>query len=88
MIYRKVSSPTLNCLLMTQVVQNLGVLKHFALWDILNSKSQTRKIVKMHKDFELSQVFIYNFPCQNVLIFPMYILFIKRIETFGLEMSF
>ena len=25
---------------------------------------------------------MYNFLCQNVLIFPMYILFTKRIETF------
>ena len=42
---------------------DLGVLKHFEL------KNQRRKIVKIHKDFEQYQVFMYNFLCQNVLIF-------------------
>ena len=49
------------------VVYKLGVLAHFVLWDImwgyqhiLSFKNQTRKIDKIHKDFELYQVFMYN----------------------------
>ena len=58
---------------------------HILLWrysDILDSKNQTKKIAKTHKDFELYQIFMYNFQCQTVLIFPIYILFIKIIEAF------
>ena len=33
-------------------------------------KNHTRKIDNIHKDFELYQVFMDNFLCQNVLIFP------------------
>ena len=55
---------------------DLGVLGHFG------TEIKTRKIVKIHKDFELYQVFMYNFLCQNVLVFSIYILFKNRIETF------
>ena len=48
------------------VFLSLGVLGHSG------SKNQTRKVVKIQKDFEH----------QNVLIFSKYILFTKRIETF------
>ena len=54
---------------------DLGALKHF------KPKNQTRKTDKIHKDFEL-YFFMYNFLWQTVLIFPIYILFKKRIETF------
>ena len=37
---------------------------------------------KTDKDFQLYQVFVYNFLSQNMLIFPRYILFTKTIETF------
>ena len=46
----------------------LGVLGHFG------SKNKKRKIVTIHKNFELQQAFMYNFLCQNVLIFPVYII--------------
>ena len=45
-----------------------------------HTKSRQEKLLKIHKDFELYQVFIYNFLCQNILIFS--ILFTERIETF------
>ena len=54
------------------VVYKSGVLEHFAPpWGILglgsirtfSAKVKTRIIVKIHKDFELEQVFMYNFLC-------------------------
>ena len=45
----------------------LGVLALFVPWGIfgledkLGSKNPTRKIVKIHKNFELYQAFMYNF---------------------------
>ena len=45
-----------------QVVYNWGLLAHVV------QKNHTRKINKIHKDFELYQVFIHNFLSQNVLI--------------------
>ena len=48
----------------------------------LEVKNQTGKIVKIHKDFELYEVLMYNFPSQTVLIFAVYISFRKIIETF------
>ena len=56
---------------------------HFVPWGIFglgvlgkfNSKNQTRKIVKIDKNFELYQVFMSNCLCQTVL-------FTKIIETF------
>ena len=44
-----------------------------------------KKIDKIDKDFELYEVFIHNFFCQNVWIFPLYILRIKRIDKFWSE---
>ena len=78
---------------LNSVVYKWGALKHFAPWDIfsfdiwrywknLGSKNQTDKISKIHKDFKLYQVFMYNFLWQTVLIFLMYILFTKRTEAF------
>ena len=48
----------------------------------MGPKNQTRKIVKIHKSFELYQVFMYNFLCQTVLIFLIHILVTKIIQTF------
>ena len=55
------------------VVYKSGVLEHFAPpWGILGLESirtfsaegkKLLKIVKIHKDFELEQVFMYNFLC-------------------------
>ena len=45
-----------------------GGMEHF--WP----KNHRRKIEKIHKDFELYQVFIYNFLSQNILILPNHIL--------------
>ena len=50
----------------------MEILPHFG------PENQTRKI---HKVFELYQIFMYNFLCQTVLIFLTY-LFTKRIDTF------
>ena len=41
----------------------------------LGLKNHARKISDIHKNFELYQVFMYNFLCQTVLTFPFYILF-------------
>ena len=49
---------------------------------ILSFKNHTRKIDKIHKDFELYQVFKHNFLYKNVWIFPLYILLTSRINTF------
>ena len=62
-----------------------NILEHILVWGhwkILSSKNQIRKIVIIHKKIELYQVFMYNFVCQTVLIFSIYILFAKIIETF------
>ena len=40
-----------------RVFLGLRALEHFGL------KNQTRKIVKIHKNFELQQVFMYKFLC-------------------------
>ena len=65
----------------------------------MRPRNQTRKIDKIHIDFQLSLSFMYNFLCQTVLIFPIdysqYIInipnisFTKWIESlhFGLEIS-
>ena len=64
------------------VVYNLEVSAYFTNSGILSPKNQTRKIVKIHEDFELYKVFLYNVLCQTVLIFPIYMLFTKIIKTF------
>ena len=46
------------------------------------SKEHTRKISDTHKDFELYQVLMHNFLCQNIQIFTSYILLAKRIGKF------
>ena len=46
------------------VFLGLGVLAHFS------TKIKQEKLLKTHKDFELYQVFMYNFLCQHVLICP------------------
>ena len=59
-----------------KVVHKLRVLAHFALWSIFGPgpKNQTRKIDKIHKDFELYQAFM----CQTVLKFSnIYIIYKK-----------
>ena len=52
---------------------------------ILGPKNHTRKINNIHKNFELQQVFMPNFLCQNIPIFPLHILLVRRIETFWSE---
>ena len=64
------------------VVCNLEVSARFTTSGILGLKNQKRKIAKIHKDFELYQVFMYNVICQTVPIFPIYMLFTKIIKTF------
>ena len=44
-------------------ISGLGVLGNFVL------KNQTRKIDRICKDFELYQVSLYNFLCQNVTMY-------------------
>ena len=71
--------------LSTTVVYNIGVLAHFG------PKKSEKKLTNFIKIFELYQVFMYNFLCQIVPIFPVYILFTKRIETIcpgGIETHF
>ena len=46
------------------------------------AKCHTKIFDKINQDFELCQVFIYNFMGQNVQIFALYILLIRRINTF------
>ena len=58
------------------LILDLRVLAHFG------SKKSYKKMDKTDKDFQLYQVFVYNFLSQNMLIFPRYILFTKTIETF------
>ena len=50
--------------------------------DILGSKNCTKEIGNIHKDFELYQLFMHNFLCQNVPILTLQILFTRRIDTF------
>ena len=49
---------------------------------ILDPKNHTRTVHNTHKDFELFQVFMRNFLCQNVRIFLLYILLTRRIDAF------
>ena len=48
--------------------------------DILDPKI-SRKIHNIYKDFKLYQLFLHKFLYQNVLIFPLDILFKRRINT-------
>ena len=65
------------------VVYNLA---RFAPWDIFGlrgistfwHKKSEKKIVKINIYFELKQVFMYTFLCQNVLIFPIFIIHKKN----------
>ena len=50
-------------------------------------KIRQEKLLKFTKIFALYQVFMYNFLCQTLLIFLIYILVTKIVKTFGLEMS-
>ena len=80
----------IKCSWILKIICNFGVLKHFLPGiyfdlDILKHfelKNQTRKIVTIKKKFELYQAFMYNFLCQTVLIFTIYLLFTIKIETF------
>ena len=53
--------------------------------DILGQKNYTRQISNIHKDFELYQIFMHNFLCQNFLIFPLQILLKRTINIFWSE---
>ena len=50
--------------------------------NIFDEKHHTRKIDKLHKDFEKYQFFMHNFQGQNVRILRLYILLARRINTF------
>ena len=69
-----------------QVVCNVGVLVHFGLGGIRTFCAQKIQI-KFIKFFELYQVFMCNFLCQTVLIFPIYIYFTKEFTPFDMEVS-
>lgn len=49
--------------------------------NILSSKAGTKNVT-IHKAFELYQISMYNFPDQTVVIFLIYTLFTKIIDTF------
>ena len=69
----------------TLLVYSLGVLGHFTprvylsfgVLEHSGLKTWTRTTFKIHNKFELYQVFVYNFMCQNVVHFPIYVLFTK-----------
>ena len=46
-------------------------------------KNRTIKISNIHKDFELFQLFMHNFLCQNISIFILYILLTINTIWFG-----
>ena len=55
------------------------------IWEyqnILGPQNHTREIDKIHKDWELYQVFMHKFLFQNVQILPLHILITRRISTF------
>ena len=58
------------------LVYNLEVLENFAL------KNQTWKIDKNHQKSEIYRVFTHNFLGQNVLVFALYVLVTRKINTF------
>ena len=45
-------------------------------------KIRQEKLKKFIKVFELYQIFLHNFLCQNVQIFPNYILLARKINNF------
>ena len=47
----------------------------------LGPKNRSKKISKIHKDFELYQLYMHNFLCQNVSILPLYKLLTKKMDT-------
>ena len=49
------------------------------------TKNSTRKKCNIDNDFELYQSFIHSFLRKNVLIFPLYILLLRRIDTCWFE---
>ena len=55
------------------------------IWEyqnILGPQNHTREIDKIHKDWELYQVFMHKFLFQNVQVLPLHILITRRISTF------
>ena len=58
------------------LVYNLEVLENFVL------KNQTWKIDKNHQKSEIYRVFTHNFFGQNVLVFALYVLVTRKINTF------
>ena len=63
-----------------------GGIESFPPWDYFDLRGlkhfELENFDTVNKYFELYQVFMYDFLCQNVPIFPMYILFTKITETF------
>ena len=48
----------------------------------MGPKTHTRKIDEIYKNFERYKVLMHNVLCQNVLMFSLYVLLTKRINTF------
>ena len=69
---------------MTNKLTTIAVCK-FGVSGYFGPKNITRLISYIQKDFELYQVLLHNFLCQNVLILPLYILLTRRITTFSPE---
>ena len=62
------------CLICIFISRTLKKYVNWGCYDILDPKNHTRKISNIQKKFELYQVFMRNFVCQNVPIFPLHIL--------------
>ena len=70
-----------SCLVIAMVIFCLNCYVSWGYWDILGSRSHSR-ISNIQENFELYEVFMHNFLCQNVPIFLLYILLTWRINTF------
>lgn len=58
------------------------LLHHLQRISGVATKSHAIKIGKIYKYFELYQHFMHSFLCQNVSIFPLYILLTRRTYSF------
>ena len=74
-----------------------GIYMIWGYRNILGPKSHAIEIDNIYEDFELYQAFMHNFLCQNIRIFPLYILYTLCIlvkltnfvsKHFGLKSSY